>query len=310
MNKDDTPPASDDQPLVQPLAAAPAPVVDDAQPMADLAAAKASEVDDDSVEETAEEPRSAKDIAIAEIKEIATVVGVAVLLVLFLRTLLFQPFTIPSASMEPNLYQGDYIIVSKWDYGYSKHSIQFSPPLFDGRIFGRDPKRGDIVVFKLPVDNKTDYIKRVVGLPGDTVQVKNSQLYINGEALATTNLGAVPGTAPGGGFRDDTATLQREELPGARSAAHLVQDFYQDGPVDDTQTYTVPEGHYFMMGDNRDNSQDSRYPMSYGGVDFVPAENLEGRAVLVLLSWKEGSSLWKPWTWLNFHWDRFFKSLH
>ena len=260
--------------------------------------------------ETAEivDTRSAKDIAIDEGKEIFMVVGVAILLVLFLRTLFFQPFTIPSASMEPNLYQGDYIIVSKWDYGYSKHSIQFSPPLFKGRIFNHAPKRGDIVVFKLPVDNKTDYIKRVIGLPGDTIQMKNDQLYLNGQAVTTETLGAVSGTAPGSGFRGDTATLQREQLPDGRT--HNMQDFIQDGPVDNTDVYTVPDGYYFMMGDNRDNSEDSRFPMSVGGVDFVPAENLEGRAVLVLMSWKEGSSVWKPWTWLNFNWDRFFKSLH
>ncbi|WP_157138983.1 signal peptidase I [Asticcacaulis biprosthecium] len=304
MNKDEN---TTPEPADQPIVAAAAPAVDDAQPQVELAKVQATktEVEPEPAEAA---PRTAQEIAIAEIKEIGTVVGVAILLVLFLRTLFFQPFTIPSASMEPNLYQGDYIIVSKWDYGYSKHSIQFSPPLFNGRIFGRDPKRGDVVVFKLPVDNKTDYIKRVVGLPGDTVQLKNDQLFINGQLVNTTTLGSIPGTAPGSGFRDETLTLQREELPDGR--AHLMQDYVQDGPVDNTDIYTVPEGHYFMMGDNRDNSQDSRYPMSVGGVDFVPAENLEGRAVLVLMSWKEGSSLWKPWTWLNFHWDRFFKSLH
>ncbi|WP_031236809.1 signal peptidase I [Asticcacaulis sp. AC460] len=303
MNKDEniTP-----EPADQPIAAAAA--VKDAPPQVDAATAQDSEAE---VEMAQIEPRSAKDIALAEIKEIGTVVGVAVLLVLFLRTLFFQPFTIPSASMEPNLYQGDYIIVSKWDYGYSKHSIQFSPPLFNGRIFGRDPKRGDIVVFKLPVDNKTDYIKRVIGLPGDTIQVKDDQLYVNGAAVPTSNLGTVAGTEPSvdGAFRGATATLQREELPGARSQSHMMQDFVRDGSVDNTDVYTVPEGHYFMMGDNRDNSLDSRYPKGYG-VGFVPAENVEGRAVLVLMSWKEGSSLWKPWTWLNFNWDRFFKSLH
>ncbi|ESQ76310.1 signal peptidase I [Asticcacaulis sp. AC402] len=301
MNKDEniTP-----EPADQTIAAAAAPAVDDAQPQSELTAAV--EAESEAVEA---DTRTAQEIAIAEIKEIASVVGVAILLVVFLRTLLFQPFTIPSASMEPNLYKGDYIIVSKWDYGYSKHSLPISLPLFDGRLFNTVPKRGDIVVFKLPVDNKTDYIKRVVGLPGDTVQMTNDQLYINGQAVKTTTLGAIAGTAPGSSiYRDGTGTLQREELPDGRT--HLMQDFVQDGSVDNTDLYTVPEGHYFMMGDNRDNSQDSRYPMSVGGVDFVPAENLEGRAVLVLMSWKDGSSLWKPWTWLNFHWDRFFKSLH
>jgi len=258
--------------------------------------------------EEVEDTRTAQQIAIDEFKEIASVVGIALVLVLVLRTFLFQPFTIPSASMEPNLYQGDYIIVSKWDYGYSKHSVLFSPPVFSGRIFDHRPTRGDIVVFKLPSNNKTDYIKRVVGLPGDTLQMKNDQLYINDKLVPNAVLGDVPADDALRISGQETATLLKEDLPGGRS--HLMQDMVQDGPVDNTDVYTVPAGHYFMMGDNRDNSEDSRFPMVTGGVDYVPAENLEGRAVLVLMSWKEGSSIWKPWTWLNFHWDRFFKSLH
>ena len=293
-----------------------------ADPAIESPAAKAAAVEADKIEaampeasedaaeaaEEVEDTRTPQQIAIDEFKEIASVVGIALVLVLVLRTFLFQPFTIPSASMEPNLYQGDYIIVSKWDYGYSKHSILFSPPLFSGRVFDHQPTRGDIIVFKLPSDNKTDYIKRVVGLPGDTLQMKNDQLYINDKLVPNAVLGDVPAEDAVRISGQETATLLREELPGGRT--HLMQDMVQDGPVDNTDVYTVPEGHYFMMGDNRDNSEDSRFPMVTGGVDYVPAENLEGRAVLVLMSWKEGSSLWKPWTWLNFHWDRFFKSLH
>jgi signal peptidase I len=252
--------------------------------------------------ETETETRSVKDAAIAEFKEITSVVVVAAILVLILRTFLFQPFTIPSASMEPNLYQGDYIIVSKWDYGYSKHSALFSPPLFDGRIFESQPKRGDIVVFKLPSDNKTDYIKRIIGLPGDRIQMKEGRLYINETVVPAQHLGPV-----GNNYSYDSqiALLWSEALPDGR--AHTMQDIVSDGPVDNTDVYTVPAGHYFAMGDNRDNSLDSRYPPINGqGVGFVPAENLEGRARFVLMSWKEGAALWKPWTWLNF---RFFKGL-
>ncbi len=251
------------------------------------------------------EPRSAAAAAIDEIKEIISVVFVAAILVLFLRTFLFQPFTITSASMEPNLYQGDYIIVSKWDYGYSKHSALFSAPLFEGRILEKQPKRGDIAVFKLPSDNKTDYIKRIIGLPGDRIQMKEGRLYINEALVPAEHLGPV-----GNNYSSDSqvALLWSEALPDGRT--HNMQDIVSDGPVDNTDVYTVPAGHYFAMGDNRDNSLDSRYPPINGqGVGFVPAENLEGRARFVLMSWNEGSSLWKPWTWLNFRWDRFFKGL-
>jgi len=251
--------------------------------------------------------RSPIRIAIDEGKEIAGVVAVAVILVLLLRTLLFQPFTIPSASMEPNLYQGDYIIVSKWNYGFSKYSLPVALPFLQGRLFGAQPKRGDVVVFKLPKDNKTDLIKRVIGLPGDRVQMKHDQLYINGQPVPNTVVGPVYAEDAKYINGTDNATEYSESLPNGRT--HLMQDMVKDGPVDDTDVFVVPAHNYFMMGDNRDNSEDSRFPMATGGVDMVPEENLEGPATLVVLSWKEGSSLWKPWTWLNFRWDRFFKPI-
>ncbi|HVZ29173.1 MAG TPA: signal peptidase I [Asticcacaulis sp.] len=258
--------------------------------------------DDDTAEEEAE-PVSTKDAVMNETKEIVSVVAIALLLVMILRTILFQPFTIPSASMEPNLYQGDYIVVSKWNYGISKYSFPVALPFIKGRIFNHAPKRGDIIVFKLPTNPKVDYIKRVIGLPGDRIQMKHDQLFINDQPVPFTNMGEIPAEDSSTG----QAMKQHEYLPDGRE--HFMQDFIKDGNVDDTDVYTVPEHHYFMMGDNRDNSEDSRFPQEVGGVGFVPEENLEGRAMFILLSWKEGSSIWKPWTWLNFHWDRFFKGL-
>ncbi|MFT4091846.1 MAG: signal peptidase I [Asticcacaulis sp.] len=234
--------------------------------------------------------------------DLVKTVLIALLITLVFRTLLFQPFTIPSASMEPNLYEGDYIVVSKWNYGYSKHSIQFSPPVFEGRIFEKPAERGDIVVFKLPLDNTTDYIKRVIGVPGDKVQVRNGQIYLNDEVVPLTEQGAVTTH-----YGNPNAMVQLENLNGNR---HLVQDLGYAPGADDTEAFIVPQGHYFVMGDNRDDSLDSRFPAYSRGVGFVPAENLEGKATMVLISWNRGASLWKPWTWLDLRWDRFFKSLN
>ncbi len=262
---------------------------------------------DDAPEEAVVDTRDAKQVALDEAKEIFSVVAIALILVMILRTFLLQPFTIPSASMEPNLYEGDYIIVSKWDYGISKFSFPIALPFINGRIMNHAPTRGDIVVFKLPHDTSKDYIKRVIGLPGDTVQMKKDQLYVNGVAVPNTELGPVDAK----GFEARYATAYTESLPGGRT--HMMQDIVKDGRADDTGEFVVPAKNYFVMGDNRDNSLDSRFSPDdpyEPGVGFVPEANLEGRAVLILMSWKEGSSLWKPWTWLNFHWNRFFKPLH
>ena len=243
-----------------------------------------------------------------EAKEIGGVLLSALVVVALLRTFIFQPFTIPSESMEPNLYQGDYIVISKFNYGFSRYSTPLTLPFSFGRVFDNAPHRGDIVVFKIPTNNKTDLIKRVIGLPGDRIQMRNDQLYINNVAVPAQSQGLI--AAPDAHYINggDSATLQTESLPGG--VAHKMQDMVTDGQVDDTGVYVVPEGHYFMMGDNRDNSEDSRFPKSVGGVDYVPAENLEGKANFILLSWKPGSSLWKPWTWLNLRWNRFFTGLH
>ncbi len=235
----------------------------------------------------------------------AALIMVFVLVFLVLRSFIFQPFTIPSASDEPNFLQGDYIIVSKWSYGWSKHSFPFSPPLFSGRVFFNAPQRGDVVVFKLPraLDGRVDYIKRLVGLPGDRIQVKNGVVYINGKPIPRTQL------APGmGDVQAGYAPVQRYMETASNGRRYIIQQDGQDGPADNTGVYVVPPHCYFMMGDNRDNSLDSRFdpvmpagasgPATCGwdasvnqylpaepGVGFVPEENLVGKAVLVLFSW-------------------------
>ena len=229
-----------------------------------------------------------------EIAELAKTIIYALAIALVLRVLLFQPFTIPSASMEPTLLEGDYIIVSKYAYGWSRHSIPFSPPIIKGRIMEKQPQRGDVVVFKLPRDGRTDYIKRVVGLPGDTVQITNGVLVINGQPAPQAALAPVQLDSAFGMPR--RVDQYRETLPGGRN--HISYSFGPDGEVDNTGVYNVPAGHYFMMGDNRDNSVDSRYPMETG-VGYVPAENLVGKAEIILFSWKPEAALLKPWTWLT-----------
>jgi signal peptidase I len=206
--------------------------------------------------------------------------------------------------MEPGVRTGDYILVTKWDYGYSRASIPFSPPLFSGRLLERaGPKRGDILVFKLPRDGKTDYIKRVVGLPGDRVQVTGGQIYLNGKPIVRTAVGTT--TDPG--LPGVQVTSYRETAADGHPYITWDQGPGHDG--DDTGEYVVPEGYYFMMGDNRDNSLDSRWPEAIG-VGFVPAENIVGRARFSLVSWSYGASIWKPWTWIShLEPNRFFRAL-
>ncbi len=202
-----------------------------------------------------------------------------------MRTLLFQPFNIPSGSMIPTLLIGDFLFVSKYAYGYSNHSLPFSPPLFHGRIFSSPPKRGDVVVFKLPRDGQTDYIKRVIGLPGDTIQMKEGRLYINGTIVPREPIAKVQ-TEDLFGHCAMSPTY-KETLPGGVS--HTIIEIEGDtGFYDNTGVYTVPPDNYFMMGDNRDNSTDSRVPPDQGGVGYVPSEDLVGRAEIDLLLRQEG----------------------
>jgi len=244
--------------------------------------------------------------ALNELVEIIKTVVYALLIALFLRVLLFQPFTIPSASMEPNLYEGDYIIVSKLSYGYSRHSIPFSPKIYQGRVLAQKAQRGDVVVFKLPSDGHTDYVKRVIGVGGDRIQMRNGLLYLNDKLVQRDAMSPVKSDL-GFGQVVDVARYQ-ERLDGGKT--YMTQDMGTGGNLDTTTTFVVPEGYYFMMGDNRDNSSDSRVDPFEGGVGMVPAENLVGKAEIILLSWKPEASIFKPWTWvLDARPSRFFKIL-
>ena len=210
--------------------------------------------------------------------------GIAIVI----RTVAYEPFNIPSGSMIPTLLEGDYLFVSKFSYGYSRHSLPFSLPLIPGRILFTPPERGDVAVFKKPSDNKTDYIKRLVGLPGDTLQMRQGRLYINGEEVKRERIDdyVVNDSA------NHALRIPRyiETLPGGRR--HVILELYGDkGQADSTDVYRVPEGHYFAMGDNRDNSQDSRF----SEVGYVPRENLVGRAEFLFFS--INGNVWEAWNW-------------
>lgn len=236
------------------------------------------------------------------------------LAVLILRSFVIAPFSIPSESMLPRLWQGDYLIATKWSYGYSNYSLPFDVPLFSGRIFAGEPQRGDIVIFKHPVDEQ-DYIKRVIGLPGDTVQMIDGEVVLNGEALpkraiADFTIPISPNSICIFGDRrlgDGAAMCSydrfRETLPGGASVDVL--DFGLS-PADATPIATVPEGQMFVMGDNRDHSRDSRFPALAGdAVGMVPQDKLVGRAWFIFWS-TDGTAEWiKPWTWFSAaRWDR------
>lgn len=220
--------------------------------------------------------------------ETISVIVQALLLALVIRTLLFQPFNIPSGSMRPTLLEGDYLFVSKFSYGYSKYSIPWSPNLFSGRIWGGEPQRGDIAVFRTPADTSIDYIKRVIGLPGDKVQVRDSILYINGVAVPRVKVGQIDN--PDVTEKAIPIDVYRETLPNGITYDTL--DLTQNGAGDDTREFTVPAGHYFMMGDNRDNSLDSRFTLG-----TVPLENFVGRANIIFFSIAGKASPLELWRW-------------
>ena len=236
-----------------------------------------------------------------------------------IRSLLFAPFSIPSGSMLPNLMIGDYLFVSKWPYGYSRYSFPFGIASFDGRVMEGLPERGDIVVFRYPGPEDEDYVKRVIGLPGDTIEVQGGALILNGEPVPRQRVAdyLVP-VSPNSPCRPAGATRQiggedgppacayprfRETLPGGRSFEVL--DQVDDGAGDEMEPVIVPEGHVFVMGDNRDDSLDSRFPIGEGGVGFLPVDHLLGRAAIAFWS-TDGSAEWlKPWTWFSAaRWNR------
>jgi signal peptidase I len=232
--------------------------------------------------------------------ETSRVVFHALIIALVIRTFLFQPFNIPSGSMKATLLVGDYLFVSKYSYGYSKYSLPLSPPLFSGRIpGGLLPQRGDVVVFRLPKDPSIDYIKRVIGLPGDKIQVIDGQVSINGTAVKRE--AAPPFIETEEGTREAPVKRWKETLPDGKTFYTL--DLVDNGFADNTQVYTVPPGDYFMMGDNRDNSTDSRFSQ----VGFVPLQNIVGKAQLIFFSVYDGERAWEFWRWpWSVRWSRLF----
>ncbi len=228
-------------------------------------------------------------------------VVVALLIALSIRSFLFQPFSIPSSSMYPTLLVGDYLFVAKYSYGYSRHSLPFSPPIFSGRVLENKPQRGEVVVFKLPTDGRTDYIKRVIGLEGDIVQIKQGVLYINGSAVQRTK--ETPFL-----YRDEDTGEEKsvvrytETLP--NGVSYKVLDMEPNGIQDNTSRFIVPRNHYFVMGDNRDNSVDSRYLDEVG---FVPFENLVGKAKMLFFSYDK-TMVWKK-NEQAIRWTRISKSI-
>ena len=221
----------------------------------------------------------------------------AVLIALVVRTVAYEPFNIPSGSMIPTLLVGDYLFVSKFSYGYSRYSLPFGLPLLSGRIylpFSHLPQRGDVTVFKLPTDPSTDYIKRIVGLPGDRIQMRHGELYINDQLVPRRSAGDYIYEEGG-----TTIVLRRytEALPrgpGEKPLEHPIIKVGDDGPLDNTPVYEVPPGHYFAMGDNRDNSQDSRVLSAVG---YVPAQNLVGKAQFLFFSTDGSARWWQIWDW-------------
>jgi len=234
-------------------------------------------------------------------KETVQTVIYAVLIALFVRTIAYEPFNIPSGSMIPTLLVGDYLFVSKFSYGYSRYSLPFSLPLFSGRALFTPPERGDVMVFKLPSDNKTDYIKRIVGLPGDTVQLKDGILQINDQPVKRERVEDFVAQDGIGNFIRTPRYI--ETLPNGRK--HYILEVTDNSPFDSTPLYKVPPGHYFAMGDNRDRSRDSRFLDSVG---YIPADNLIGRAEFLFFS--VDGNVWEIWKWLKtLRFDRFFKSI-
>ena len=228
----------------------------------------------------------------------------ALVIAIFIRSLFLQPFYIPSSSMEPNLLVGDRLFVTKYSYGYSKHSFPFSPPIFAGRIFETKPSRGDVVVFKTPADNRTDYIKRIIGLPGDEIRFIDSNLYLNNsEILKSKN--STYNQVYCGKNKIDTLSFE-EKLPNGKVYNTV---YYNSFPYQNSDVFKVPENHYFFLGDNRDCSKDSRFLSSVG---YVHKDNLVGKAQFIFFSSdKSIGSFFSFWKWnKSIRMDRFFKKIN
>ena len=228
----------------------------------------------------------------------------ALLIAVIIRSLLVQPFYIPSSSMEPTLLVGDRLFVTKYTYGYSKHSFPFSPPIFKGRIFKNYPERGDVIVFKTPADNRTDYIKRLIGLPGDTIQFIEGKLYVNNNQLLNTIINNNESLYCGNQIIN-VSTFE-EKLPNNKS--YLVS-YRNDISYQNSDKFIVPENHYFFLGDNRDCSKDSRFLSEVG---YVHQDNLVGKAQLLFFSSnRKKGSIFEFWKWPNIiRFDRFFKKIN
>ena len=228
----------------------------------------------------------------------------ALLIAIFIRSLIVQPFYIPSSSMEPNLLVGDRLFVTKYSYGYSKHSFPFSPPLFNGRIFSKNPKRGDVIVFKTPADNRTDYIKRLIGLPGDQIQFINNELYLNNN-IVFKNLKSENDQIFCGKKLINVFTYE-EKLDNGKK---YKSTYLKNSSYGDTDVFIVPQDHYFFLGDNRDCSKDSRFLSSVG---YVHRDNLVGKAQFIFFSSDRSvGSIFSFWKWnKSIRMDRFFKIIN
>ena len=264
--------------------------------------------------------RFARDL-VRTVYDIAVTALWAVALALLIRTFAFEPFRIPSPSMLPGLWVGDYLFVSKYSYGYSRYSFPYgastspwNPFRFDGRFLAGTPERGDVVVFRQPRDPSVDFIKRVVGLPGDRIQVKNRILHINSKPLARVRVTVAPSDTNGGGLGEpghpgsaNGLETFRETTPEGRSYVVWQQRGSEGSLVNNTDEYVVPPGHYFMMGDNRDDSTDSRNLLAVG---YVPARNLIGRAEFLFFSTNHQAELWEVHRWpSSIRFDRVFKRI-
>tara|TARA_Y100001970_G_scaffold188898_1_gene229749 strand:- start:2922 stop:3650 length:729 start_codon:yes stop_codon:yes gene_type:complete len=227
-------------------------------------------------------------------------ITIAVFIALVIRSFIAEPYNIPSGSMKPNLLVGDFIFVSKWSYGYSRHSLPFSIPIIPKKILSKYPKRGDIVVFKTPQDNRTDYIKRVIGLPGDKIKLSNGQIELNGDIIPSKRLNDFIDN-------DNNTSIKRvrKYLEYHEDLNFEIIDIMDNGIADNTKLFDVPDGYFFVMGDNRDNSQDSRFQT----VGFIPIENLVGKARFIFFS-LENSRFLQIWKWpKSIRGKRIFKTI-